>query len=172
MQLTACSSSVKKTLKKTGWPLCLLYTLPTVLQINILTTAGQNGLQVFSVNVNCCRKYRFIDQTLGSAENIENDDISPQTEAVFCLTFQASSMWISTDSLWIDDSRHKFCKKGICVYYWRVKEHLHTFSVASFLSLKYCGFLSSSSSSQNCSGKNRFDQYISHCCLCEQVQKL
>lgn len=112
---------MKQTLKETGWPLCLLYALPTVLQINVLKTAGQNGSQIFSMSANCCHKYRFIDQTLGSAENIENDGSSPQKEMVFCVTFQASSMWISTDNLWIDDTSHKLSKKSMCVYYWRVK---------------------------------------------------
>lgn len=49
---TACSSSVKPTLEETEWPPCLLYVLPTVLQINVLKTAGQNGLQIFSMSVN------------------------------------------------------------------------------------------------------------------------
>lgn len=49
---TACSSSVKQTLEETKWLPCLLYVLPTVLQINVLKTAGQNGLQVFSMSVN------------------------------------------------------------------------------------------------------------------------
>lgn len=70
-----------------------------MLQINVLKTAGQNGLQIFSMSVNCCHKYRFTDQTLGSAENIENDGISPQTGAVFCVTSWASSMWISIDTV-------------------------------------------------------------------------
>lgn len=70
-----------------------------MLQINVLKTAGQNGLQIFSMSVNCCHKYRFIDQTLGSAENIENDGSSPQKEMVFRVTFQASSVWISTDTV-------------------------------------------------------------------------
>lgn len=95
-----------------------------MLQINVLKTAGQNDLQIFSVSVNCRHKYRFLDQALGSAENTESDGSFPQKEMVFCVTFQASSMWISTDSLWIDDISHKFSKKCMCVYYWRVKGHL------------------------------------------------
>lgn len=63
-----------------------------MLQINVLKTAGQNDLQIFSVSVNCQHKYRFIDQTLGSAENIESDSSLPQKEMVFCVTFQTSSM--------------------------------------------------------------------------------
>lgn len=70
-----------------------------MLQINVLKTAGQNGLQIFSMSVNYCHRYSFIDQTLGSSENIENDGSSPQKEMVFCVTFQASSVWISTDTL-------------------------------------------------------------------------
>ena len=70
-----------------------------MLHINVLKTAGQNGLQIFSVSVNCCHKHRFIDETLGSAENIENDGSSPQKDMVFCVTFQTSSIWISTGTV-------------------------------------------------------------------------
>lgn len=61
--------------------------MPTVLQINVVRTDGQNGSQIFSMSVNSCHKYRFIDQTLGSAENTENDGSYPQKEMVLCVAF-------------------------------------------------------------------------------------